>query len=87
MLQYYMKHLSRMKFKHDHTNSKRIDVDCTISTMIMSSNATNEEYTQDRIDVEELENFVTKEKCIRFIYKVCACEQIAMERVLCFFST
>jgi hypothetical protein len=33
-------------------------VDCIISTVIMSYNATNEVYTLDRIDVEKLEKFV-----------------------------
>ena len=60
MLQYYMKHLGRNKFKYDHTNSKWIDVDCIISIMTMSYNATNKVYTLDRIDAEELEKFVTE---------------------------
>ena len=34
-------------------------MDCIISTVTMSYNATNEVYTLDRIDVEKLEKFVT----------------------------
>ena len=54
MLQYYRKHLGRNKFKYDHTDSKWIDVGCVISTVIMSYNSTNEVYTLDRNDLEQL---------------------------------
>ena len=35
-------------------------MDCIISTLTMSYNATNKIYTLERIDVEELEIFVTE---------------------------
>jgi hypothetical protein len=60
MLQYYRKYPGRNKFKYDHTNSKWIDVDCIISTVTMSYNSTNEVYTLDRNDSEQLSKFVTK---------------------------
>ena len=56
MLQYYRKHLGCNKFNYNHIDNKRIEVDCNISTMTISCNATNKVYTLDRIDVEE---FVT----------------------------
>ena len=37
-------------------------MDCIISMVAMSYNATNEVYTLDRIDVEKLEKFVTERK-------------------------
>jgi hypothetical protein len=59
MLQYYRKYPGRNKFKYDHTDSKWIDVDCIISTVTMSYNSTNEVYTLDRNDSEQLSKFVT----------------------------
>ena len=50
MLQYYTKHPGCSKLKYDQTDSKCIDVDCIISTVIMSYNSTNEVYTLDRND-------------------------------------
>lgn len=60
MLQYYRKYPGRNKFKYDHTDSKWIDVDCIISTVTMSYNSTNEVYTLDRNDSEQLSKFVTE---------------------------
>ena len=60
MLQNYRKHLGRNKYKYDHTYSKWIDVDCVISTVIMSYNSTNEVYTVDKNDSKQLSKFVTK---------------------------
>src|ERR1700738_217709 len=60
MLQYYRKYPGRNKFKYDHTDSKWIDVDCIISMVTMSYNSTNEVYTLDRNDLEQLSKFVTK---------------------------
>ena len=59
MLQYYQKHLGHNNFKYDHTNSKWIDVDYVISIITMSYNSTNEVYTLDRNDSEQLSKFVT----------------------------
>jgi len=61
MLQYYRKYPSRNKFKYDHTDSKWIDVDCIISTVTTSYNSTNEVYTLDRNDLEQLFKFITKQ--------------------------
>jgi hypothetical protein len=60
MLQYYEKYPGRNKFKYDHTDSKWIDADCIISTVTMSYNFTNEVYTLDRNDSEQLSKFVTE---------------------------
>lgn len=60
MLDYYKKHPDHNKYKCDHTCSIWIDVGCIMSTMTMSHNVTNEVYTIDKIDAEELENFVTE---------------------------
>ena len=60
MLQYYRKHPGRNKYKYDHIDSKWIDVDCVISTVTMSYNSTNEVYTLDRNDLEQLSKFVTE---------------------------
>jgi hypothetical protein len=60
MLQYYRKYPCRNKFKYDHMDSKWIDVDCITSTVTMSYNSTNEVYTLDRNDSEQLSKFVTK---------------------------
>ena len=48
------------KFKYDHIDSKWIVLDCINSTVTMNYNATNKVYTLDRINVEELEKFVTE---------------------------
>ena len=37
------------------------DVDCVISTLTMSYKSTNEVYTLDRNDLEQLSKFVTKQ--------------------------
>jgi hypothetical protein len=58
MLQYYRKYPCHNKFNYDHTDSKWIDVDCIISTVTMSYNSTNEVYTLDRNDSEQLSKFV-----------------------------
>jgi hypothetical protein len=58
MFQYYRKHSDRNKFKYDHTNSKRIDIRSAISTVIMSYKSTNEVYTLDKNDLEQLPKFV-----------------------------
>jgi hypothetical protein len=59
MLQYFRKHPGRDKFKYDHTDSQWIDIDCVISTVTMSYNPTNEIYTLDMNDSEQLSKFVT----------------------------
>ena len=59
MLQYFRKHPGRDKFKYNHTDSQWIDIDCVISTVTMSYNPTNEIYTLDRNDSEQLSKFVT----------------------------
>jgi hypothetical protein len=61
MLQYYRKYPGRNKFKYDHTDSKWIDVDCIISTVTMSYNSTNEVYTPDRNDSEQLSKFMIEQ--------------------------
>jgi hypothetical protein len=58
MLQYYRNYPGRNKLKYDHTDSKWIDVDCIISMVTMSYNSTNEVYTLDRNDSEQLSKFV-----------------------------
>ena len=52
--------LGHNKSKYDHAHSKCIDVDYIIFIVIMSYNTTNEVYTLDKIDAEELKKFVTK---------------------------
>ena len=42
------------------TDTSWIDVDCIISIVNMSYIATNKVYTLDRIDVEDLEKFMTE---------------------------
>jgi hypothetical protein len=61
MLQYYRKYPRCNKFKYDHTDNKWIDVDCIISTVTMSYNSTNEVYTLDKNDSEQLSKFVTEQ--------------------------
>ena len=56
MLRHYKKHPSCNKGKYDHTNSKWIDVDCIISIVPISYNATHEIFIVDRIDAKELKN-------------------------------
>ena len=62
MLQYYRKHLGCNKFKYDRTDSKWFDVDCIISTVIMSYNSTNELYTLDKNNSEQL-SFLASTLC------------------------
>lgn len=59
-----MKHLGHNKFKYDHTGKKWIDVDYIIYNVTMSYNVTNEAYTLSKIDVEELDKFVTKTRFV-----------------------
>ena len=86
MMQYYRMHLGCDKFIYDHTNSKWIDVDCIISTMTMGYNATNDAYTLDRIDAEELEEFVTKRNVQGHARGLCSCTN-SYEVGVVFFST
>ena len=60
MLQHYKNHPEHNKFKYDHTGSKCNDVDYIISIMTMSSSATNEVRTLDKINGEELKRFMTE---------------------------
>ena len=69
MLQYYMKHPSCNKFNYDHTNSKCIDENCIY---FYSDNVTNKIYTLDRVDVEELEKFVTERMYRVYVGGLCS---------------
>lgn len=60
-------------------------MDCIISIMTMSSNATNEVYTVDKIDGEELKRFVTERNVWGFMHKVCDCMQTPNRAGVVFF--
>ena len=58
LLQYYRKHHGWNVFNYDHTDSKWIDLNC-MCILTMSYNSTNEVYTLDMNNSEQLSEFVT----------------------------
>ena len=61
-LQYFSKTSGLNKYKYDHSDTKWIDIECIITTVILSFNSMNSMYTVNLEDADALNKFVEDHK-------------------------